>query len=190
MGLLITSLVGAAADRAEVAGNLKNHGNELHAQKSYRQAVEAYTQGLDAGPEDLTLRISLLNNRAACNLLLKNHGAVLRDVGVIIALSVEDKRPVPPKAMYRAAQSLIALERWTDARDCVARGRALPQPEAEEKNWQKLQEQVEAGPKRERDRVERKRREAEEKLALRRAIVVRLFHWMQETLMLTERSGD
>jgi len=159
--------------RAEVALNFKNHGNELYAQKSYRDAIDAYTQGVDAGPKDGALRISLLNNRAACNLAMKNYGAVLRDTGVIIALTSKDGGQPPAKAMYRAAQSLVALERWEEARDCVARGKELKGEESN-KVWETLGEQVEKGQRRVEERIERLRREKVGKEALRRAVEVSL----------------
>ncbi|RXK41372.1 hypothetical protein M231_01277 [Tremella mesenterica] len=158
----------------EVALNLKDHGNELHSQKSYSKAIEAYTQGLDAGPTDISLRISLLNNRAACNLLLKNHGSVIRDIGVIIALCVKNGLSVPAKSMYRAGQSLIALERWEEGRDCVNRGKRLSgQGEEEMKKWDKLGEEIEKGIRRMNEKIERLRKEREDKLELRKAILER-----------------
>ncbi|ORY25815.1 hypothetical protein BCR39DRAFT_542841 [Naematelia encephala] len=156
----------------EVALNFKNHGNELHAQKSYKDAVKAYTDGLEAGPSDQALRISLLNNRAACNLSLKNYGAVLKDTGVIIALSAKDGIAPPVKAVYRAAQSLVALERWEEAQDAIARGKEL---EGDKGNavWAKLENEAERGMKRSAERKERERREMYGKLALQRAIDAR-----------------
>lgn len=154
----------------EVATNFKNHGNELYAQKSFRDAITAYTQGLDAGPQDNSLRISLLNNRAASNLALKNHGAVLKDTGIIIALSGSGKEP-PAKAIYRAAQSLVALERWDEARDCVSRGKGI-QGEKGNKVWAILGQEVEKGFRRVEERKERERREKFGKMALVRAVEV------------------
>lgn len=153
-----------------MATNFKNHGNELHAQRSYRDAIQAYTSGLDSGPQDQDLRISLLNNRAACNLALRNHGAVLKDVGVIIALTSTRGGLPPVKAMYRAAQSLIALERWELARDCVTRGKGLVQ--ADGKLWKVLEGDVDKGQMREAERAERGRRERLSQKALSRAVEV------------------
>ncbi|GFZ42748.1 hypothetical protein JCM24511_00466 [Saitozyma sp. JCM 24511] len=157
----------------EVAGNFKNHGNELYAQKSYRDAVDAYTSGIDAGPVDPELRISLLNNRAASNLALKNYGAVLRDAGLIIALCTNpaegERRAVPPKAMYRAAQALVALERWKEAGDVVARGRELPGEEGN-KVWSELSGKVDKGRRSVAERMERIRREKLSKDSLKRAV--------------------
>lgn len=139
--------------------------------------MDAYTSGIDAGPIDPELRISLLNNRAASNLALKNHGAVLRDAGLIIALCTNPAegtpRAVPPKAMYRAAQALVALERWKEAGDVVARGRELP---GEEGNivWSELSGKVDKGRRSVAERMERIRREKLSKDALKRAVEVRV----------------
>ncbi|WVQ78772.1 hypothetical protein IAT38_000863 [Cryptococcus sp. DSM 104549] len=158
----------------EVALNFKNHGNELHAQKSYAEAIKAYTEGLDTNPPSVTLRITLLNNRAACHLVLKNYGSVLKDTGAVIALystgkAATDKALV--KALFRAAQSLIALERWKEAADVLGRGRDVAAQVGEDKAvWDKLQGDVLKGVKKVTDRVERVRRENMSKMALKKAV--------------------
>ncbi|WVQ94540.1 hypothetical protein IAU59_001619 [Kwoniella sp. CBS 9459] len=162
----------------EVANNCKNHGNELHSQKSYSEAIKTYTSGLDAHPSDQSLRISLLNNRAACHLQLKNYRSVLQDTGGIIALYTAEKLLTDKalvKAMFRAAQSLIALERWQEASDVVERGRenAAQVKGEDEKPWIKLADDIAKGVKRETDRAERIRKEKLDKLALKKAIDVR-----------------
>lgn len=147
--------------------NFKDHGNELYVQKSYKDAVVAYTSGIDAGPTDGALRVTLLSNRAACNLALKNYGLVLKDAGTVIALCVQEKKTVPPKALFRAAQALVGLERWREARDVVNRGK-----EGDEKTWRELETRIEKGVKAEIERAERLRRERLGKKALREAIDV------------------
>ena len=153
----------------EVALNFKNHGNELYAQKSYKDAIEAYTSGVKAGPSDQALRISLLNNRAQSHLFLKNYGAALRDAGVIIALCIQDQKPPPVKALYRAAQALVALERWKEAKDVVKRGREMP-GEENKPEWKKLEDDAEKGQRRVVERFERERRAKLGKSALRKAV--------------------
>lgn len=133
--------------------------------------MQAYTSGLDAGPTDQALRISLLNNRAQSHLFLKNYGAALKDTGVIIALSLQAKQVPPVKAMYRAGQSLVALERWDEARDVVKRGREIP-GEQGKPEWKKLSDEVEKGQRRVVERAERERREKLGKAALRKAVEV------------------
>lgn len=127
----------------------------------------AYTSGIDAGPTDGTLRITLLSNRAACNLALKNYGSVLKDAGTVIALSFQEGRVVSPKVLFRAAQALVGLERWTEARDVVARGKV-----GDDKAWKDLGRRVERGMKAEVERAERLRRERLGKRALREAVEV------------------
>lgn len=163
---------------SETALNFKNHGNELYAQRSYRDAVTAYTSGLGAGPTDDELRITLLNNRAQSNLFLKNYGAVLRDTGVVIALCInppkgKKRRNVPVKTMYRAAQALVALERWKEARDVIERGQEM-EGQKGEKVWMELGKKVEEGWRRVIERAERIRREKLGKEALRKAVEVSL----------------
>ncbi|WVR03942.1 hypothetical protein IAU60_000941 [Kwoniella sp. DSM 27419] len=165
-------------DGDEVATNFKNHGNELHAQKSYSDAITAYTSGLEAHPADQSLRISLLNNRAACHLVLKNHRSVLYDTGGIIALYTTERLPTDKalvKAMFRAAQSLVALERWKEAGDVVSRGQecAKEVKGEDEKPWIKLAGDVDKGVKRVQERMERLRREQLDKAALKKAVDAR-----------------
>ncbi|OCF58075.1 hypothetical protein L486_04104 [Kwoniella mangroviensis CBS 10435] len=161
----------------EVATNFKNHGNELHLQRSYSEAVKAYTSGLDSNPKDLKLKITLLNNRAQSNLLLKNHKSVLRDVGTIIALytteSLESDKPLI-KAMYRVSNSLIALERWKEALDVITRAKKEIQDgkiTGEDITlWDGLEDKVIKGQKRDEDRMKRIRKENVIKGLMERAI--------------------
>jgi tetratricopeptide (TPR) repeat protein len=159
------------ADTLEIAGNFKDHGNELYIQKSYKEAVKSYTEGLEAAPVDFDLRISLLNNRAASNLFLKNYGAVLKDAGVVIALCTKDKKPVPIKALFRAGKALLALERWKEAKDVVDRGKLMAS-EKDRKDWETLEKEIESGWRKVVERAERIRREKLGKAALQTAIVV------------------
>lgn len=133
------------------------------------------------------LRISLLNNRAACNLALTNYGAVLKDTGVIIALSVEEGEEPQMKALYRAAQSLVKLERWDEASDCVMRGPGRA-PKEEGKVWEMLAEDVERGKRKVAERAERKRRERLGREALRRGVEVSGAGTVQEFTYVDSRS--
>jgi tetratricopeptide (TPR) repeat protein len=156
----------------EIALNFKDHGNELYLQKSYKEAVKSYTEGLDAGPVDFDLRISLLNNRAASHLFLKNYASVLKDAGVVIALCTKEKKPVPIKALFRAGKALVALERWKEAKDVVDRGKQLAS-EKDKKDWELMDKDIETGWRRVVERAERIRREKQGKFALGAAIEVR-----------------
>lgn len=117
----------------------------------------------------------MLNNRAACNLALRNYGLVLKDVGVIIALSTKEKKPVPIKALYRAAKSLIALERWKEAKDVVMRGKEMVGDAGlgtGKRDWEVLEGEVEKGVRRVMERTERLRREKLSAQALKAAVEV------------------
>lgn len=76
---------------------------------------------------------------------------------------------VPKKALFRAAQALIALERWLEAKDVVKRG--LEGMEGD-KAWKELESKVELGIKRVMERKERQRRDVLSKKALKEAIEV------------------
>lgn len=112
-----------------------------------------------------------MNNRAASNLFLKNHGAVLKDAGVVIALCTKEKKTVPIKALFRAGKALIALERWKEAKDVVDRGLQMA-GEKDRKDWEGLAKDVEDGWRRVVERAERIRREKQGKFALQAAIEV------------------
>lgn len=121
---------------------------------------------------DFDLRISLLNNRAASHLFLKNYASVLKDAGVVIALCTKEKKPVPIKALFRAGKALVALERWKEAKDVVDRGLQLAS-EKDKKDWELMEKDIESGWKRVVKRAERIRREKQGKFALQAAIEVR-----------------
>ncbi|OXC67220.1 hypothetical protein AYX13_04322 [Cryptococcus neoformans] len=159
----------------EIATNFKNHGNELHAQKSYSEAIKAYSEGIDAHPSSATLLVTLYNNRAACQLILKNYRSALKDTSAVIALYTAGKIPQPDKALvkalFRAAQSLVQLSRWKEAGDVVERGKELAEQVKEDtKVWDTLEKEVAKGKKRDDDRLERIRRDNMTKLALRKAV--------------------
>lgn len=56
--------------KIEVASGFKKQGNDYYVGKRYKEARGFYTQALDAYPTDVSLKESLLTNRAACNLAL------------------------------------------------------------------------------------------------------------------------
>lgn len=72
--LAIESLTSAS----EIAQNFKEQGNDYFKGKRYREAIDFYTQGLDAKPTDATLQEALYCNRAACNLELSTWNPVFR----------------------------------------------------------------------------------------------------------------
>jgi hypothetical protein len=122
----------------------------------------------------MTLRITLLNNRAAANVSLRKWPEVLKDTSAIIALCATNAdasaRDPPPKSLYRAAQALVGLEKWDEAEDAISRGRALP-GEDDKAWWPKIADEAVAGRKRSFERKERARREQVTEEALQMAVV-------------------
>lgn len=102
---------------------------------------------------------------------LKNWGAVLQDTSAIIALAASADPPVnpPPKALFRAAQALSALEKWDEALDVITRGLNLP-GEGGKADWLSLRSQTELGKKRADERAERERRKPLRAAALKAAV--------------------
>ena len=90
---------------------------------------------------------------------------------MIIALASVDRKDPPVKAMYRAAQSLVALERWDEARDCIGRGKML-KGETGNGMWNAVEEEVDRGRGKMVERIERERRDKLRKQALNRAVLV------------------
>ena len=118
---------------AEIALNFKEQGNSYFKGKRWREAAGFYTQGIEAKPTDKALLEVLHINRAACNIELsvcspfrlgggvlndrtENYGKVLRDCSAAIMVNVKS-----PKAYYRSALALVALERYDDAVDSCSR---------------------------------------------------------------------
>lgn len=151
----------------EIALNFKNNGVKSHQEGQLREALGFYTQGLEAQPEDAALRESLLLNRAACNLSLRNYASALKDTSVALM-----GNPVLAKAYFRASSALLALSRWEDALDCIERGRRLPDESAADKQnlWANLKSKAEAGLQFVAEKAERERRERVGNEALKRAI--------------------
>lgn len=116
----------------EIALNFKEQGNSYFKGTRWREAAGFYSQGIDAKPTDKMLLEALHINRAACNLELgmrsyfclgeilncrtENYGKVLRDCSVAITINAKS-----PKAYYRSALALVALERYEEAVDSCAR---------------------------------------------------------------------
>jgi methylenetetrahydrofolate reductase (NADPH) len=165
----------------EIAENFKEQATERHQAGQLRDALGFYNQGIEAKPENQQLRLSLLLNRAACNLSLGNHGSVLRDTGVVLK-----ETPESAKAYFRAASSLIALSRWEDASDCITRGKQLPSELSAEKQktWEGLESKVAKGTLTVQERTERERRAKVGQEALRRAIEVSSSPPMREVSIL------
>ncbi|CEP61949.1 HSP70/90 family co-chaperone CNS1 LALA0_S04e04302g [Lachancea lanzarotensis] len=97
----------------EVAENFKKQGNELYRAKRYGDAREIYNKALDVDgvPE---LRESLLSNRAACELELKNYRKCIND-----CRSVLDINPKNVKCYYRVAKAFQGLDRTEEAKQTI-----------------------------------------------------------------------
>jgi hypothetical protein len=67
----------AQLSHEEIAQNFKEQGNDYFKGKRYREALNFYTQGVDAKPVDVLIQETLLCNRAACNLELSKHALQL-----------------------------------------------------------------------------------------------------------------
>ncbi|TIA93314.1 hypothetical protein E3P99_00189 [Wallemia hederae] len=107
----------------EVAAQFKEQGNEYFKGKRFKEAVQFYTQAIQANPTDKSLLESLFSNRAACNLELplhkvdsatENFGQTLKDTAQTLQLN-----PRNTKALYRSARALNALEKYDEATDAA-----------------------------------------------------------------------
>ncbi|KDQ29020.1 hypothetical protein PLEOSDRAFT_1038094 [Pleurotus ostreatus PC15] len=153
----------------EIAQNFKELGNEYFVGKRWREAVDFYTQGVDAKPTDAKLQEALLCNRAACNLELKNYGSVLKDCKKALTIN-----PKSSKAYYRAASALLALDRPEEALECCEMCLAYDTSNAGMKVlYEKVVEAVNIKKKKEWERQERLRKEAETKRIMNNALRAR-----------------
>ncbi|KAL8676395.1 MAG: hypothetical protein Q9224_007292, partial [Gallowayella concinna] len=133
--------------RAEVALGFKERGNEMVAEKRWKDAKEFYTKGIVAlkqtpkqseepvtsedaervreGEEEEREKEKKIEeacyvNRALCNLELKNYRSTLTDTSHTLHLF-----PQNTKAHYRSSLALSALTRYPEALDTITRGLAL-----------------------------------------------------------------
>jgi len=144
-------------------------GNDYFKGKRFREALEFYTQGLDAKPTDPVILEAILCNRAACNLELGNYGSVLRDCSQAISLNNKSS-----KAYYRSGSALMSLGRIDQALDCCNRCLSY---DTDNTGIKVLRERV-LTVKKETDRKvrvnqERLRKEGEEKMKMQIAFRVR-----------------
>ncbi|KAI0921270.1 hypothetical protein AcW2_006295 [Taiwanofungus camphoratus] len=149
----------------EIAQNFKEQGNDYFKGRRYREALGFYTQGVDAKPTDEVLMEALLCNRAACNLALKNYGSVLKDCSRAITLNSHS-----PKAHYRSALALMALERFDEAIDCCERCLRFDRNNEDIRvTYDKAVQQKAEKDKKDRKKQDRIRREREKRLLLQAA---------------------
>lgn len=88
---------------------MKESGNEAFrlGRKRWSDAVQYYTNALDAGPTNEALKATILGNRAHVNLQLGNLGRALSDCQAALEIT-----PSNVKILYRAAQACSRLGRY------------------------------------------------------------------------------
>lgn len=102
----------------EIAENFKDQGNDCFKAKKYLDASKFYTQALSQildGHDDL--QISCLNNRAQCNLELKNYRKCITDCSRVLDLD-----PANLKAWFRSAKAFMKLDKPDECIACCERG--------------------------------------------------------------------
>ncbi|KIW23972.1 uncharacterized protein PV07_09714 [Cladophialophora immunda] len=170
--------------KAEVAQGFKERGNEMVAEKKWKDAKEFYTKGITVladqdedkwdKAEDQTaeeeLRV-LLNeqlhlNRARCNLELKNYRSTILDSAAALRIN-----PSNIKAHYRSASALFALDKVLEALDVASRGFKLdPNNTALKKLLDQIRGRMKVKEAEDRRRLAELRRRQQEKEALEAAL--------------------
>ncbi|KAL9047576.1 MAG: hypothetical protein Q9206_006648, partial [Seirophora lacunosa] len=134
--------------RREIALGFKERGNEMVAEKRWKDAKEFYTKGIltlkapqkevvgdksasadeeAEEAEEKKVEEACYINRALCNLELQNYRSTLHDTRHTLLLT-----PTSHKALYRSALALLHLSRHAPALDATTRGLALTSPSPEE----------------------------------------------------------
>ncbi|EIM19250.1 TPR-like protein [Wallemia mellicola CBS 633.66] len=150
----------------EVASQFKEQGNDYFKGKRYKEAIQFYTQAIDANPTDKALLESIYSNRAASNLELQNFRQTLRDTSETLKIN-----PRNTKALYRAARALNALEKYDEATDAVKHVLLLdPENKQAQVLIQHIKTKYQAQLKRKIEVTESQRRKNESMAALRDAI--------------------
>lgn len=99
--------MGVHNDEAE---SYKNKGNEAFKSENYEEAISAYCKAINLAEKDSRDYATYLKNRAAAYLKTKEYDKVIRDCDEALKIVPED-----PKALFRRAQALEALERFEEA---------------------------------------------------------------------------
>ncbi|KAJ2862226.1 HSP70/90 co-chaperone, partial [Coemansia asiatica] len=154
----------------ETATNLKDSGNEQFKAGNFAEAVKFYSRALDHdGHDNKALKVSLLTNRAAANLELKNFGRAIQDCADALRI-----RPETPKALFRSAKAFLALEKFDEARECCKWALELDPQGSEIKRLQKLIEDTQVTfDRRIREREEREKARQRSRELLKRAVEIR-----------------
>ena len=112
-------LLTAPARRAKLAEDLKTRGNAHYSHGDDAAAVDDYTAGLRACPEDdKTLRGALLSNRAAVHLRRKEHDLCIKDCNDALKLDASRAKCYYRRAAAREQQDSLE-EAFKDLKICV-----------------------------------------------------------------------
>ncbi|KAA8909461.1 tetratricopeptide repeat domain-containing protein [Sphaerosporella brunnea] len=99
----------------EVALNFKISGNERFKQKMYLDAREFYTKALAVKCDRDDINVACLNNRAQCNLEMRNYRKCITDCREALKIT-----PNAEKTWFRSAKALLALDKVDEAETCIA----------------------------------------------------------------------
>ena len=94
---------------ADAALTYKDKGNEAFKLGQWQEALKLYTQAIKASDKHKELPV-FYKNRAAAHLKLASYQAALDDCTESLRLTPKD-----PKALFRRAQALEALEKFEEA---------------------------------------------------------------------------
>jgi len=83
----------------EVARNLKALGNQLFGEHDYQNALEKYTEAIEAAPQSHKEQSVFYNNRATCHFKLGNHKEVISDCSAALTIDADYS-----KCLLRRAQ--------------------------------------------------------------------------------------
>uniref|UniRef100_A0A060T501 ARAD1C07436p n=1 Tax=Blastobotrys adeninivorans TaxID=409370 RepID=A0A060T501_BLAAD len=146
----------------EIALNFKNHGNDCYRAKKYKDAVEYYTKALAVKCGVAEIDAACYNNRAACNLELKNYRRCINDCKQALMLDGSNV-----KALYRSAKAYKAIDSLDEARDCLVYGLTI---DSENGPLKSLLKEVELRAADLKKLEEMRRAKEEHKLAKQRAL--------------------
>lgn len=96
----------------EVATNFKNQGNEAYKEKRYADAIQFYGKALEMKCGVVAIDVACYNNKAACNLELRNYRRCINDCKAAMILD-----PKNQKAIYRSCTAFLMVGRAQEALD-------------------------------------------------------------------------
>lgn len=116
----------AAGTMAGLAGELKEQGNRLYADRLFHDAIDVWSTALDEA-EDVALKSTLHNNIAAAHLVLNNFAKAFLAAKASYDLQPERQNA---KACSRAAQALIKMGHLDEGVTWVDHLQPLDPPQA------------------------------------------------------------